>query len=136
MNIYYIHAASVILEPLQRNVSRMDIECPGDMVAYNCSVHSNSENVQLTWIATLPNQTTFNMTYYNAYHSSVSLGMGISTVLTEYVEDQYIESIILLTVLQNVSLNGTQLECRSAGLDIMTLIVLINISSKLSAIIK
>lgn len=117
----------------ERNVSRSDIECPGDVIPYNCSVWSNSENVQLTWIITFPDQTAFNVTYSSNYNTSVDLGMGIITLLTEYVEDQYIESLLVLTV-QNVSMNGTQLECKSAALDSMTVTVSINISSKPLAI--
>ena len=131
--VNWCHAASVKLRQLERNVSRNDIECPGDMILFNCSVQSNSENVQLTWEVTFPDQTTLNITYYN--HSGITvhdLGLGSSTSLTEYIEDHYIESTITFTVIQTVQLNGSQLECRSSDLDSETLDVPVNTSGELA----
>ena len=131
--VNWCHAASVKLRQLERNVSRNDIECPGDMILFNCSVQSNSENVQLTWEVTFPDQTTLNITYYNASGITVhDLGLGSSTSLTEYIEDHYIESTITFTVIQTVQLNGSQLECRSSDLDSETLDVPVNTSSELA----
>ena len=107
------------LFPLERDVSREDIECPGDIIPYNCSVSSNSETVQLTWRITLPGTRPFNITYDNIYDLDTvdNLGKNITTILTSYRRNEYIESVIVLTVLRETFINGTLLECLSEELD-------------------
>ena len=126
--------ASVTLSPLERNITRTDIECPGDLIPYNCSVLSNSEEVQLTWEVTFPDQTHFNITYNNSSmpNTTDDLGANITSVLTRYTSDEYIESLLVITVLKNASMNGTQVECRSEALDHKTAFVHINISGNYS----
>ena len=104
---------------LERNVLREDIECPGDTILYNCFVPSNSEIVQLTWRITLPGIRPFNITYDNIddLNTVDDLGMNITTNLTSYRRDEYIESVIVLTVLRETFINGTLLECLSEELD-------------------
>ncbi len=60
-----------------------------------------------------------------------SLPFGVSTLLTEYRTDEYIESIIVLTVLRNVTVNGTILNCIS-NLENETVTISVNSSGKLS----
>ena len=107
------------LFPIERNNLREDIECPGDTIPYNCFVSSNSETVQLTWRITLPGIRPFNLTYDSIYDLNTvdDLGMNITTNLTSYRRDEYIESIIVLTVLRETFINGTLLECLSEDLD-------------------
>jgi hypothetical protein len=110
----------------------MDIECPGDVITYNCSIESNSENVQLTWEITLPDETSFTITHSNITMPNMDhLGTGITSVLTRYIKDEYIESLLHVTILQNVSMNGTQVVCRSEALDTETDIILINTSGNM-----
>ena len=81
---------------------------------------SNSEMVQLTWRITLPGGMTANITYDNtSILSSVDdIGLiNIFTTLNSYSSDVYIESTIVFTVLANVDLNVTMLECISEDLD-------------------
>ena len=59
------------------------------------------------------------------------IGMNITTTLIQYRSDEYIESEIVLTVLQNVPMNGTLLECRSEDLANIAEVVYVNISGKL-----
>ena len=94
------------------------IECPGDTIRYNCSVLSNSETVQLTWRVTLPGMMPRSMTYSGPMilMPVSNLGLNISTNLTSYRRDEYIESIIELTVLRDIFINGTILECISEAL--------------------
>ena len=122
----------------ERNVSREDIECPGDTISYRCSVQSNSETVQLSWMVTFPGQEAITMSYIdNSYlNSVVLLDVNVSTTLTQYIMDEFIESEIVLTVLQNISMNGTLLECRSEDLASKNLTVFVNTSGKSSIIHK
>ena len=114
-----VYVASVTLTPLERNNSRVDIECPGDTISYNCSIWSNSETVQLTWRVTLPGEAPMVMTYdgSSSLNTVDNLGMDISTILTSYMSDQYIASSITLTILRGVPMNGSLLECFTERLD-------------------
>ena len=96
---------------LEINGSSTLINCPGDTFIFSCGIQSNSEMIHLTWHITFPGHVPINHTFY------------------EYEEDEYIESEMILTVLKNVTLNGTVLECSIApNLDRDTIIVLINTS--------
>ena len=81
---------------------------------------SNSEMVQLTWRVTLPGGMTANITYDNTSILNTVDDIGINnivTTLTSYTSDEYIESTIVFTVLADVDLNVTMLECISEDLD-------------------
>ncbi len=55
-----------------------------------------------------------------------NLAMSVSTSLTQYKSDEYIESIISLTVLFNVTLNRTMFECYISDLDSKMIDVFLN----------
>ena len=55
---------------------------------------------------------------------------NITTILTQYRSDESIVSEIVLTVLQNVSMNGTLLECKSEDLASESNVIYVNISCK------
>ena len=67
-----------------------------------------------------------------------SLDMNISVTLTdftttnrtEYVNEIYMESILTLTVLRNITMNNTKLECSIADLHNITATVFINTSGR------
>lgn len=61
-------------------------------------------------------------------NAAYNLGMNITAILTDYASEEYIESVIRLTVLGDMSVNGTEVECRSAGLDSRSTIVSVNMS--------
>ena len=113
---------------LSRNNSREEIECPGDTISYVCSVQSNSETVQLKWLVTFPGLDTITFLHVNASDEGMVeyLNMNISSTLIEYRSDEFIESEIVLTVLQNISMNGTILECQSEHLANQSVIVNVN----------
>ena len=54
--------------------------------------------------------------------------MGVSSVLTSYINGIYIDSIIVLTILKNVRMNGTKLECAIGELENTITTLLTNIS--------
>ena len=111
-----IFIANVSLLLLERNETSAFIDCPGDTIIYNCSVISNSEMVHLTWHVTFPGLLPMNITYGNTSLINVPdhLGMNVSATLLRYEENQYIESVIMFTLLRNVTMNGTHLECSVA----------------------
>ena len=57
--------------------------------------------------------------------------MNISSILLDYRRGEYIESIIVLTVLQNFSMNGTELICGITDLIHESVIVQIDTLSML-----
>lgn len=110
--------AIILLTTLACSFSRTDIDCPGDSITYRCSIQSNSEMVQLMWLVTLPGQETITMLFVDGSYINITsyIGMNITTILTQYTMDESIESEITLTLLRNVSMNGTLVECKSEDL--------------------
>ena len=90
-----------------------------DTISYNCSILSNSERVQLTWSVTLPGSMPVTITYDNTsiLNNMDNLAIGVQTMLTTYRRDEYIESLIVFTIIRNIALNETMLECSISGVD-------------------
>ena len=90
-----------------------------DTISYNCFILSNSERVHLTWSVTLPGSMPVTITYDNTsiLNNMDNLAMGVNTVLTTYRRDEYIESLIVFTIIRNIVLNEAMLECSISGLD-------------------
>ena len=131
-----ISTASVTLDLIREP----DIDCPGDFISYNCSIFSNSETVLLTWRVTFPDfpMMPFTITYDeqslvdNGNNDYISLNTGYSsTLLTDYVQDEYIKSILVFELSSNITFNDTKVECESADLDNMTTYLSINSSGKI-----
>ena len=126
------------LKLLQINTSRDDIYCPGDTVSYNCSIISSTEMPHLNWKVTFPGLMPISFTYNSSssLYKIDNLDMNISVTLTdftttnqtEYVNEIYMESILTLTVLRNITMNNTKLECSIADLHSITVTVYINTS--------
>ena len=97
-----------------------------------CSVQSNSENIMLMWLVTFPGQAPISMTYTNFSDANAlnALDLNITTVVTNNEMGDFIESVLVLTVLQTVSMNGTRIECRSEALDYEARAVYINTSGR------
>ena len=130
---FFLSTASIQLSSLPWNISRQDIECPGDLLPFVCSVMSNSETVQLEWFVTFPEQdSTVTILYTNGSTPNVVtlLNMSITTELTEFRLDEFIQSLLVITILQNVPMNGTHLQCASENLASQSQIVYINTSGK------
>lgn len=86
--------------------------------------------VQLEWIVTFPGQQSFTMLYTNSSPQNTVdfLGMNVTSILTHYRMDESIMSNLTIMVLQNVSMNGTLLECKSEELDMAIEKVFVNTS--------
>ncbi len=127
---HFLFTAIVTIIPLERNVSRDDIECPGDIIPYNCSIESNSETVRLTWRVTLPGQTPFNVTYDGEFGNRTSLNSYISTSLTGFRSDEFIHSTLEVTVQPDIPTDQIMLECSIGDLGNQITTVLINTSGE------
>ena len=115
-DIFFFCLANVTLSELPRNVSRLDIVCPGDMIPYRCDVHTNSETLQLTWQVTFPEQDTITIVYTNDsdWSSMDVTNMSIITTLVPYRNDEFISSELTLIIIRNSSMNGTIIGCISS----------------------
>ncbi len=124
--------ATVSLNLLEKNTIRSDIDCPGDTLSYNCSVQSNSENVHLTWTITIPNNMPIDITYDSTsmLNESEYFDESITSILTDIRSDEYIESVLTVTLLSNVSLNKSRIECNIADLGNNSILVLVITSGK------
>lgn len=130
MTLCLILLASVSITPLTRNVSRLDIECPGDTIPFRCSILSNSETIQLTWHITFPDKMPITITYDNtSIPNTVDiLETNVTAILASYVKDEFVESIITLMVLNSVAMNQTEIKCSSEDLDSTAIEVYVNTS--------
>lgn len=82
------------------------------------------------WLVAVPGEATLNISYSNASLGRLGtgdyLGVNISSTLTELVDQERIEAIIVLTVLDIPDVNGTVVECSIAELDSKVADVYIN----------
>lgn len=115
-----LFVARVILERLRPPGTPL---CSEDnmFLSYNCSVWTNSEDLQLMWQVTFPGSMPINITY----NSNSDLGTldshnhSIITTLNRYENGTYAESLIHLTA----STSQPSLECSSPGLDEVVTVV-------------
>ncbi len=113
--------------------SRPDIECPGDVISFNCSVVTNSENPQLAWQGTLPNNEISDGITFNSSSAPGPIDLGFARItLTEVMNLSTlvvsIESTFELILLSDIPLNQTLLQCYSENLDNASLYVNVNSS--------
>ena len=62
---------------------------------------------------------------------SVTLTKLDTITTTEYINEGHIESIIIITILKNVTMNGTNLECSIGNLDSDSTVLFVNTSGKI-----
>ena len=122
--------ATVSIHPLERNVSRGDIECPGDTIPFNCSINSNSETVHLIWSVVLPNGLSINFTHDNTSLVNIPYNLNgfITSTLTQFMSDEYVESTLSMSVIADIKMNQTKLDCIIGNLDDDTVYVDVNMS--------
>ena len=90
------------------------------------------------WFVTIPGKETVNITHdkRSLLDNVDYLGINITARLVDFTDQDSIESIIVLTVLDNPSVDRTVVECRSAHLDSEMTEVFVNKSGKLVGTIK
>ena len=97
-----------------------DIDCRGDVISYKCEILSNSEELHLIWHITSPGIQPMMIHYDNTSNHSVidELGLNITSVLTHYIADEYIESLLVINndMIYNFHLDRIHLECFIANL--------------------
>ena len=112
---------------------RSDMECPGDTITYRCSIQSNSEELHLIWrVSTsgqMPNDIIYNDT--TNFTNMSRLNGYITTSLTRFIGDEYIESTLTITVQPNAEIRRFMLQCFIERLGIDFSDIVINSSSKL-----
>ena len=125
------YLALVTLKLVDSVMISSDIDCPGDTLTYNCSIESNSETLHLTWNITFPEE----MPIYFTFNSTSILftwhgwnNIGVSAILTGYIDQEYVNSTIIFTIMNNVTLDGTELECSITDLGNEITILYINTS--------
>ena len=110
------YTAFVTLSPFQRIRRFENIECPGDIIIYNCFVGTNAETVELIWQVTFPEMMPMNITIVNGSNLTYDLGMSVSAIVVNFGQD-VVESMIRLTVLEGVNMNETELLCRKSDIN-------------------
>ena len=125
-----LHTASVSLIPLERTALRDDLDCPGDIIPYDCSFSSNSETLHLTWQVIIPGQAPINITYDGSenLHQATRLNSFVSTSLTRFTSDEFISSTLHIMV--DSSTNMIELQCSMDEDHNTSELVFINSSSK------
>lgn len=94
----------------------LPINCPGDVLQYNCSIQSNSENFTLG-IAVIPHNgikmSHFfqNLTLLNVEQNLLSNPRVNVTLRALNVSSQYAEAIIEVIIESDAPINGSELEC-------------------------
>ncbi len=117
---------------ITRETARTDIECEEDVISFNCSIVSNSETLHLTWHITFPGLMPLSFTYNSSstLHSYYYLPFNTTIILSQYLEDEYIESILYFEVMRNVTITGTTVECEIEDLGYISEILIVDTSSK------
>ena len=123
--------ATVSIIPLEPRESREDIQCPGDIIPFNCSILSNSETINLTWFINVPGMAPVNITYSNISTGIHDLASYSSTTLTDFHSDEYIRSTLEFRVQPGIPILQFNLSCLITGLGLNSTIVHINTSRKL-----
>lgn len=107
------YSATAVLTVLKHNSTFIDIDCPGDTILYKCVINSNSEDLHLIWTVSFPGLAPLQITYdlLSVPDSVDNLNMNISTVLIGTIDEDTLQSTLLLKLLKNVTMNGTKVEC-------------------------
>ena len=122
--------ANVSIFQLDGVASRDEIDCPGDILRYNCSIMSNSESIHLTWRVTFPGQMPINVTYSNVTNDLTNLNMYTTTSLTEFQNDEYVHSTLEITVQPDIPTDFITSECLISDLGHDTVFTHVNISGE------
>ena len=94
------------------------------------------------WNITLPGLTPISFTYdststlYDKQHLDMNISVTLTKLdtiaITDFVNEEHIESIIVITVLKNITMNGTNLECSIVNLDADSTVLFVNTSGMIA----
>ena len=103
--------------------------CPNDTIQYDCLIHSNTEDLQLTWTIYMPDERILKHTFNSlSFLMNIHyLDSNINTALTLY-DNNSIGSELQITKQKNVELNGTIVECGIDDLDVDSVEIFVNTS--------
>ncbi len=87
--------------------------------------------VHLIWNVTFPNLMPLSVTYNSSSLLNIAVNLPLATrsYLTQYRNTEYIEALLVFTVMKDATLTGTRVECEFQD-DKKTEILLINNNSK------
>ena len=102
-----LYTASILLE----RISSRGTTCLGDMLSYNCSTQSNSETLQLTWRVTIPGLAPVSITYSNIANNTDVLSTYVTTFLTGFRSDEFIQSTLNFTIQPSIPSDQITIEC-------------------------
>ena len=75
-------------------------------------------------------------TLYDIHHLDMNITVTLTELNTiataEFINEEHIESIIVITVLKNVTMNGTNLECSIGNLDVDSAVLIVNGSGEIA----
>ena len=90
------------------------IDCPDDVISYQCKVESNHDELHLTWNITTPGSQPMTIQYNRNSDklTSTQLGVGITSYLSEYNPTEgYIKSFLVINLKKKGILNRIHLKC-------------------------
>ena len=109
-----------------------NIFCPGDIIIYNCSIQSNSEDLHLTWRVTLSNGVeVYNTTHYP--NTTDTARSDMSSQITSLLTDDgpgSIESIITLILPSPLQAGEVNVQCSIGDLENSSITISIETSGK------
>lgn len=112
---------NITLLPLPRIVASDDIECPGDVIPFSCSIESNSEaDLYLVQTLTIPSPNMPRLAYI--YTSTISRTAG---------DFDFGNSTVNVVLPDDIALvNDTDIECRIEGFGNASTILKLQTSGK------
>ena len=99
---------------LERTAPRTDIECPRDIIRYECAIQTNSEIMLLTWQVSLQEQIPVSV---NVTNKATILNDYITAALTEFTRGELIRSILEVTVFPGISTDQIVLTCSNQNVN-------------------
>ena len=105
------------------------MNCPGDIISYQCSISTNSEIPSLTWTVTLPGKMPLMITHSKnriIHNVNSLLNSLITSKLEAFTNDTFINSVLEVKLQANISTNQTQIQCSMQNLSAADTTVYIN----------
>ena len=96
---------SAHLTPRRSDMTTIERICPFETVHYNCSFNTVNGSLELTWRVIFRNQAPTTILYdedSNVNDIQSFTSKHVRSSLTRYAQNQYIESVLMLEVTENV----------------------------------